>query len=282
MKKWLVIDIWWTTISWWLYNEEVNDIENITTFDTWEYSFDNVLNLIDSIVVNYKDKIIDILWISLNWQVNNWYVYFSRILWWVVNKDISKILEEKYKIPTKIENDVNCMALWYTYLSKTSSDYTMLLNIWTWLRSSYVYEWKLLKWCKWFFWEIRDSIFVEELNNELNLNDLVCWRWLSNIYNLLFWINLSSKQIYYNFKNWEEKWIMAVNIFLKYFIQLLERISYMYNPEEIVIDWSLKIIVKDNIEFILNKYLEKCEQHFVANIKIVDYENTNLYGALLI
>ena len=81
---------------------------------------------------------------------------------------------------------------------------------------------------------------------------------------------------------WDEKSIAVIDIFLKYLVQLLSRISYTYNPEEIIIDWSLKQIVLDNYDLIDSMYRSKCEPHFIANIKVSDIKYSNLYGALIL
>lgn len=276
----ILIDLWWTSIIWWVYNDKSKLIKNIVSLNTPEYKYELILERLDSIVIRLKTKNTNFIWISLNWQVNNWYVFFSRILWGVVNLDLASIIKNKYWIFTKIENDVNCMWLWFSYLSVSNSKYSVLLNIWTWIRTSYVYNNKLLMWTKWFFWEIRDSIYIKELEQEININDLVCWRWISNIYELLSSNKLDSKSIYEKSLEWDINSIKTINIFIKYFIYILERISYSFNPDEIIIDWSLKSIIKDKFEDIIEKYEIKCEQHFISKIIISEFENTSLYWAL--
>lgn len=281
-KKAILIDIWWTSIIWWLYIDSIKQITDITEYETPEYDFQKVLLIIDEIVWKYKQKWINYLWISLNWQINNGYVYFSRILWWIIEQDLSKFFSKRYSLEVKIDNDVNCMALGYNYLSEKKSKYMVLLNLWTGIRSSYVYEWKLLKWSKWFFWEIRDSLYVKELEKEININDLVCGRGISNIFNLLYWEKLSAKEIYINSQKWEKKAQNTIEIFIKYLIQILLRISYSFNPDEIVIDASLKKIFEDKYDEITWKYKELCEPHFITIIKIADKNYTNLYWALIL
>lgn len=279
-KDAILIDIWWTSIIWWIHNNELKVIENLQKYETLEYKYDFILEKIDLIIKKLKTKDTNFIWISLNWQVNNWYVYFSRILWWIINLDLASIIEKKYWITTKIENDVNCMALWYSFLSGNNSNYIVYLNIWTGIRTSYIYNNKLLKWNKWFFWEIRDSIYVKELEKEININDLVCWRWVSNIYELLSSNKLDSKSVYKKYLEWDVISKKTIKIFIKYFIYILERISYTFNPEIIIIDWSLKSIIFEKYETIIFEYEKKCEKHFIATITISGFENTTLYGAL--
>ncbi len=281
MKK-IALDIWWTKIIWALFSES-NDILKTIKENIWKYILKDVLDKIQNIIDKLsKNEKINYIWISLNWQSNNWFIYFSRVLGWEINDYLEKYLKLNNNIILKIENDVNCMCLWINYLSKEKLNYIVLLNIWTWLRSSYFYDSKLLKWSKWFFWEIRDNIDILELQKTININDLICWRWVSNIYKIISWKDLSSEEIYNLSKNWEENALKTIEIFKKYFINLLCRISYTFNPEIIYIDWSLKTIIEENYEKIIKNYKNECEKHFISEIKIVNYDNSALFWALFI
>jgi predicted NBD/HSP70 family sugar kinase len=69
----------------------------------------------------------------------------------------------------------------------------------------------------------------------------------------------------------------SIKIFLKYFINLLCRISYTYNPQLIIIDGSVKVIVQENLDEIMRNYTKECEEQFLAKIEISIYENTAIY-----
>lgn len=277
----IALDIGWTKIIWALFNEN-NEIIKTIKLDIWEYILEKVIWKIQNIIDDLSENNISYIWISLNWQINNGYVYFSRVLGWIVNKNLIDFLKIPKDIDFKVDNDVNCMCLWANYLEEEKSDYYVLLNVWTWLRSSYLYKWKILRWKNWFFWEIRDDVEVLELDNTININDLVCWRWISNIYKILWEENLDAKEIYKLSKTWDDLAKKTIDIFIKQFIKLICRISYIFNPEIIVVDGSVKKIIEENYERVISMYETNCEKHFQTKIKVIDYENTALYGALFI
>lgn len=278
----ITLDIWWTKIVWTLFKEN-NKIYQSIKEDIWEYVLEKVIEKIQKIIaILSENEKINYIWISLNWQINEWFIFFSRILGWEINNYLKNYLKFDKDIEFKVDNDVNCMCLWTNYLEKEKRNYTVLLNIWTWLRSSYMYNSELLKWSKWFFWEIRDNLDVLELQKTINVNDLVCGRWISNIYKIITWKDLTSEEIYNLSKNKEKEALKTIEIFKKYFINLLCRISYTFNPEIIYIDWSLKIIIEENFGEIMKIYHAECEKHFISEIKIVNYDNTALFWALFI
>jgi hypothetical protein len=73
-----------------------------------------------------------------------------------------------------------------------------------------------------------------------------------------------------------------MDIFKKHFVRLICRISYTFNPEIIVIDWSVKEVIRENYKEIIDMYKNECEPHFQTKIEICEFENTPLYWALLI
>lgn len=277
----IALDIWWTKIIGALFNEK-NEIIKTLKLEIWEYVLEKVLSKIQNIIDQLIDGDTKYIWISLNWQINNSFVSFSRVLGWVINDNLVNLLNIPENISFKVDNDVNCMCRWARFLDKNNYNYYTLLNIWTGLRSSYLYEWNILKWAKGFLWEIRDDVDVIDLNCKVNLNDLVCGRGISNIYKILTNKVLDAEEIYNLSKNNDELALKAMDIFKKHFVRLICRISYTFNPEIIVIDWSVKEVIRENYKEIIDMYKNECEPHFQTKIEICEFENTPLYWALLI
>lgn len=280
MKK-IALDIWWTKIIWVLFDEK-NEIIKTIKIEIWEYVFEKVILKIQNLIDELIDGETNYIWISLNWQINKGYIKFSRVLGWVINKEILDLLKVPKNVELKVDNDVNCMCRWAKFLDKNNYNYYTLLNIWTGLRSSYLYKWNILKWKNWYFWEIRDDVDVLDLNCKVNLNDLVCGRWISTIYKILTNKLLDAKDIYNLSKNNDEAAIKTIEIFKIHFVRLICRISYTFNPEIIVIDWSVKELIRENYKEIIYMYDNECEPHFQTKIEICEFENTPIFWALFI
>jgi predicted NBD/HSP70 family sugar kinase len=277
MEK-IALDIGWTKIVWTLFRD--GSILKTRKIEIGEYHLDKVTRKIQDIIDEFLTPETWYIGISLNGQMNNGYIYFSRVLWWRINDKLINYLRIPENIEFRVDNDVNCMCLWIKYLEKNLPDYYVLLNIWTWLRTSYSHNGVLLRWSRWFFGEIRDNLDILELDKTININDLICGRWIANIYKLLTGDLLSAEDIYLLSKSENEDAKKSIKIFLKYFINLLCRISYTYNPQLIIIDGSVKVIVQENLDEIMRNYTKECEEQFLAKIEISIYENTAIYWAL--
>lgn len=276
----ITIDVWWTKIIWALFRD--NKIINSIKMEIWEYNLEKVTHKMQDIINKFITTDTIYIWISLNGQTNNNYVYFSRVLWGWINNELIKYLDIPNTIEFQVDNDVNCMCRWIKYLNNDLPGHFILLNIWTWLRTSYFYNWNVLKWAKWFFGEIRDNLDVLELWDTINANDLICGRGISNIYEKLNNKNISAEEVHNLSQMGDQMAVKAINIFEKYFVGLLCRVTYMYNPQSIIIDWSVKIIIKDHFDKILGNYKKECEEHFLAKLEISKHDDTALYWALFI
>lgn len=112
MKQIVVIDVGGTSIKYGLWNETLKALTSKGKLTTPQ-NLDEFYQLLETIVVNFKDEQVDGVGFSLPGAVDQKVGVIGGIsaVPYIHNFPIRAALEERLKLPVTIENDANCAAL---------------------------------------------------------------------------------------------------------------------------------------------------------------------------
>jgi len=284
--KYLAVDIGGTKIEVCTFGRNFNLLSSkkVSTKDFPINSMEFLKPIKDLLRDNFSDTIKKI-GISFNCVVHKGVITYSSLLGGYSNFPLSEEWSKEFNIPVVIENDVNAMALAESEFGHGKNRQSMLLiNIGTGIRLSFIYEGKVIHGFTSNLGEISQRIMtVPELSDkEVNIDDFLSGKGISNIYKDFSGDDISAKEIFSKVTS-DNNAQAAVNIFTKYFSRFLSELSYFYNPEIIVLNGSLKHASEHFLPQALDMYYKQNFKFFYfKDVLISEIDHGASLGAVLV
>lgn len=216
---------------------------------------------LEKIVLNEITSEVERVGVSFNCCVHNGRILHSSLLGGGVNYDLEKNFSKKLELPVKLENDVNAMALAekkFGGLGRCNS--FVLINLGTGIRLAHFSGGKINAGFSGLGGEISQKLMNFD-NEKLRVDDFVSGKGISKIFLRLSGKNLTAEEVFLFCKK-DNNAKKAIQIFSKGFSEILQDVSYFYNPEIVVINGSLKKSAHLFLNESIRRYQEKTNPSF--------------------
>jgi len=284
-NKYLTIDVGGTKIEVCKLdqNYQITDSQKIDTQGLKVGSLDFIDEL-KKIIINNLDADIEKIGVSFKAAVNNGVITYATLLGGKVNYELEKEFKKEFGVKVKLENDVNAMAIAESKIGKGQDLHSfVLLNLGTGIKLAYFNNGKFINGFTGNTGEIsQKEIIVPELKNKvIKIDFLVSGQGIENIYKELCGKEMKAKDIFAK-TNDDPRAKETIEIFIKYFSQLLTDISYFYNPEKIIITGSVKKSADHFLDKAVKIYKEKTMDIFhFKEIEISEQDHCAGLGCVL-
>jgi predicted NBD/HSP70 family sugar kinase len=240
---------------------------------------------IREIIADNLDKEVSRIGISFNCSINEGNIIFSSLMGGLINYPLEEKFSKEFKIPVKIINDVNAMALTENRFGPSKDAHSfVLINLGTGLRISFVHRGNLIGGYLGNAGEISlKRIMVSELADKiLKLEDVVSGAGLQCVYREISGIEKGAMDIFKS-TDLDGDAKKSVDIFCKYLAMFLEEVSYFYNPEKIIINGSVKKSAEFFLPQVTKQYQENTGSLFQAReIVISKIDHSACLGSVII